>query len=151
MASSHAADIHGCAWLPDTVAVTNFTYLHYPANASNTDFVKWKAPAVDVSCNATNPSPYGLYFPCTRELYGGFEISGDDVEDRNATVVFSMYAQCAADIYEIWYTGHLQLGCEKDDNEGVVCGTRGNATASISGEHYLPPIRNPPPPQPHWT
>jgi hypothetical protein len=152
IASSHAADIHGCAWLPDTVAVTNFTYVHNPANASNPDFVKWKAPGVDVSCNASNPSPYGFYFPCTKqETYGSFKISADDATDRNATVSFSMYAQCAADIYEIWYTGYLQLDCQKREEEEVDCGTKGNATASISAEHYLPPIRNPPPPPPHWS
>lgn len=149
LASSHAAPIHGCEWLPNTVAITNFTYIHNPSNTTATDFVKWQVPAVDVSCNATNPSPYGFYFPCTKqETYGTFTISADDGSDRNATASFNMYAQCAADIFEIWYTGMLQLDCRKE--EMVRCGTRGNATASISATGYLPPIRNPPPPPSHW-
>ncbi|OAL01758.1 hypothetical protein IQ06DRAFT_376024 [Phaeosphaeriaceae sp. SRC1lsM3a] len=151
IASSHAADIHGCAWLPDTVAVINFTYIHYPVNATNTDFVKWDAPAVSVSCNATNPSPYQFFFPCIgEEKYGTLKISADNAADRNATIKFNMYAQCAADIYEIWYTGNLQLECQEDGEADVVCGTKGNVTASISAANYLPPIRNPPPPPTHW-
>lgn len=149
VASSSAAPIHGCEWLPNTVSITNFTYIHDPSNTSATDFVKWQAPAVDVSCNATNPSPFGFYFPCMKqETYGTFKISADDGSDRNATASFNMYAQCAADIFEIWYTGMIQLECYKE-GESVDCGTRGNATASISATNYLPPIRNPPPP-PHW-
>jgi hypothetical protein len=62
-------------------------------------------------------------------------------------VRFVVYEQCAADIYAFHYEASIELECTSEEGKGV-CTQEGDVQAHVTGEEYLPPIRNPPPPPP---
>ncbi|KAF2033124.1 hypothetical protein EK21DRAFT_109263 [Setomelanomma holmii] len=153
--------IHGCEWVPQYTSITNFTFVDSPANASTPDSVQWRIPAFGISCNLTSQSATGstttigspgtnTYVPCkatsSDPTTGTFLVSADDESGINATLRNVGYAQCAADIYAFHYEANFALLCETDEGGSKTCVTKGNATAVVTGEEYLPPIRNPPPP-----
>ena len=129
IASSHAAPPQGCEWLPETVAVTDFTYTFNTTDFPVSTFATWKASAVNISCSTPNPGALLPFFLCRHDPeQGGLRIS---VADRKAEPVFSIYPQCAADMYKIWYRAEMQLDCVTDEKEVVTCGAKGNVTASM--------------------
>lgn len=153
--------IHGCEWVPQTTAVTNFTLFHSASNDSTPDYVDWQAPALRVSCHASNPSTTGTTtaigdpgtsttVDCTASgsdpTKGTLLVSADDGSGSNATLKFMAYAQCAADIYAFYYEANFLLSCASDAWGSTTCVSKGNATASLTSELYLPPIHPPPPP-----
>ena len=149
--------IHGCEWLPNTTAVTNFSYFASSSTTTTPDYVSWTVPAFSTTCNATFTGPdfrtseYNSTNVQCRSSHSdpntGFFLQS--LTGANATLNFSTYAQCAADIFEIYYSAPTVFDCVNDEAGDKNCVARGNITASVSAANYLPPIRNPPPPP--WT
>jgi hypothetical protein len=156
--------VYGCEWVPPTIAVTNFTFSYSTSNDSSPSYVQWQAPTWGTSCNASNPTSTGsittigkpgtvTYVPCkstsSDPTTGSFQVTADDGSGSNATLNFVAYAQCAADIFQFDYEANFPLACATDAEGIGTCVPKGNATAVVIHETYLPPIRGPGPP-PHW-
>jgi hypothetical protein len=111
-ASLHASlaivPVYGCEKYPQTAAVTNFTFTHgtTTTNTTGPSSVKWQAPALSVSCSASSSTNSigapGTYtsVPCGEKpsdpVTGSFQVSANG---SNATITFTTYVQCAADIF----------------------------------------------------
>lgn len=153
--------IHGCEWVPQTTAVTNFTLFHGASSDSTSDYVNWQVPALSVSCHASDPSTtrsttaigdpgtsttVECAAPASDLTAGTFLVSADDGSGSNATLRFMAFAQCAASIYAFYYEANFALACASDTGGSATCVSKGNATASVTRELWLPPIHPPPPP-----
>jgi hypothetical protein len=150
--------VHGCEWITATTPITNFTLFHRATNDSAPAYVKWLAPVLGVSCSVSESSSTAIgtpntttTVPCTapgssptnaRFLLSVDEGSGDL---GNATLYFVRYTQCAASIFAFYYEANFPLSCVMDAG-GETCLAKGNATASVTTELWLPPISPPPPP-----
>jgi hypothetical protein len=78
---------------------------------------------------------------------GQFFLLSDD--ENKATLRFVVYEQCAADIYAFHYeAGDIGMTCMSEEGGKRVCVQGGEVQARVTGEEYLPPVRNPPPPPP---
>lgn len=150
--------VHGCEWVTQTTAITNFTLFQSATDDSTPNYVKWQAPALGVSCYISDPSSTAIgspgistTVPCTapasEPTKGRFLLSAEDGSgsSSNATLNFVAYVQCAASIYAFYYEGIFSLSCATDAG-GSTCVSKGNATASVTRELYLPPVGPPPPP-----
>jgi hypothetical protein len=155
--------VHGCEWVPPTNAVTNFTLFRSASIDNDQNYVKWQASVFGTVCKASSPSFNGsttaigkpginTFVPCTstssEPTTGTFRVTADDGSGSNATLNFVGYAQCAADIFEFYYEANFPLSCVTDAEGSDTCVPKGNATARVTNEVYLPPIRGPGPP--HW-
>jgi hypothetical protein len=148
IATSHAqftfVPVHGCEWVPETTALTNFTLFHGPSNFDTLDYVQWDAPALSVSCfNFSTTTSIGKpgttdTVPCTAAnsdpTQGMFLVSADG---SSATLNFVFYAQCAADIFAFHYEAVVELSCGVYAKESNRCLSKGNATANVTAEEYL--------------
>ena len=150
--------VHGCEWVPETTAVTNFTFFDSPSNANALDYVTWQVPTFDLSCYVNNaaiiqdPSiSNNLLCNKTTSSYkteARFIVSADNGAGRNATVRFLDYVQCAADIYAFYYKGNFPLSCTNDAGGNATCISKGNATATQTQGLYVPLYPGAPKPPP---
>ena len=153
--------VHGCEWVPQTTSITNFTFFHSASKDGTPSYVNWQAPLFHLSCYGSSSSSTGstpaigkpganTNVPCKASdsdpTTGTFLVSADHGSGQNATLKFVAYAQCAADIFAFHYQGGFPLSCATDAGQNTTCVPRGNATASVTNEEYLPPMRPPPPP-----
>ena len=150
--------VHGCEWVTQTTAVTNFTFFQSAPSDRTPDYVQWEVPAHRVSCYASSTgssTPIGILgtsttVPCTASASdptkGRFLLSADDGSGSTATLRFVAYVQCAASIYAFYYQADFPLSCARDAGGSSTCVSQGNATAIVTEELYLPPIHPPPPP-----
>lgn len=148
--------VHGCEWVPELTPLANFTYTHpfsaYPSNTTSTttSYIHWNAPSISVSCSNPNPSFTGFQNASAVACAspgdeGRFLVSTDG---KNATVIFRVYVQCAADIFAFHYEAGFEIACVRNEGGGEECGDGGRAVARCTAQQYLPPIRYPPPPSP---
>jgi hypothetical protein len=155
--------VHGCEWVKETTPLDTFTFFLSASNTSTPDYITWHVPAHGFTCRASNPSSTGaavsIGHPGTRTtvpcdgyskdaIPASFLVSEDDA-GKNATLTFTAYVGCAADIFEFDYRADFPLVCEESAAGSETCVAKGNITANVVAEIYLPPIRNPPPPS--WT
>jgi hypothetical protein len=149
--------VHGCEWVTETTAVTNFTLYTSASNTSTTDHVQWQVPVHGVACSVSStaigtPGGDSTIVPCTAHsdpTKGQFRVLAEDGLAKNAALIFVAYVQCAASIYAFYYRADFALSCEADLRGSATCVPKGNATATVTTELYLPPISRPPP-QPWW-
>jgi hypothetical protein len=136
--------VHGCEWVPQTTALTNFTLFHGPSYLNTLDYVQWNAPALSVSCyNFSTTTSIGK--PGTRDTIPCTAANSDPMQgtllvsavDGSATLNFVFYAQCAADIFAFHYEAVVELSCAAYAKESTRCLSKGNATASVTAEEYL--------------
>jgi hypothetical protein len=118
------------------------------------DYVQWQAPALHVACFASSTSSTALLgnpdtittVPCTapasEPTNGSLLVSADNRQERNATIKFVVYEQCAADICAFYYESSFAMTCAGDLESSVTCSSKGTATASVTDMQYLPPVRN---------
>jgi hypothetical protein len=161
VASQHALSafvpVHGCEWVTETTAVTNFTLFTSASNTSTTDHVQWQVPVHRVACSVSTtgigtPGGASTIVPCTASsdpTNGQFRVLADDGLGRNAALIFVAYVQCAASIYAFYYRADFVLSCERDSGGSATWVPKGNVTATVTTELYLPPVSRPPP-QPWW-
>jgi hypothetical protein len=147
--------IHGCEWVPEYTPLTNFT-LSQPTSSNTTttptSSISWTIPTFHITCSTTYTGPPGRYpnirsVSCTSPGDVGQFFLADDEHHDTATVRFVVYEQCAADIYAFHYEADIEMQCISEQGKSV-CVQGGDVQARVTGEEYLPPIRNPPPPPP---
>jgi hypothetical protein len=147
--------VHGCEWVPETTAVTDFTLLNSASNASTPSSVHWQIPAHGVECSVSSTTAIGkpgisTTVPCTAsasdDTAGKFRVFSDE---GDAALIFVAYAQCAASIYAFYYRADFLVSCTMDAGGSTTCVPKGNATAVVTTELYLPRV-GPPPPAPWW-
>lgn len=161
IALSHAqiyGPIHGCESTPLASVLTNFTLSTSPSNSTTADYVTWRFPDLYVSCDAANSPATGNFtaiglpgsttsVPCSARFVGTTNARFVVAEDgKNATIHFVTYNQCAASRYSFYYDVFLDLDCVGGAGGRETCGSKGNATAVIIRQLWMPPISNPPPP-----
>ncbi|KAH3908494.1 hypothetical protein HBI56_216850 [Parastagonospora nodorum] len=157
LATQPFVPVHGCEWVHELTPLTNFTYTHplSPSQSNTTtppSYIHWAAPAISVSCSNPNPSFIGFQNASAVACVspgdeGRFLVSADG---KNATVIFRVYVQCAADIFAFHYEAGFEMECVRNEEGGEECGDGGRAVARCTSQQYLPPIRYPPPPPATW-
>jgi hypothetical protein len=143
--------VHGCEWVKETTPLDTFALLLSAANTSTPSNVTWHVPAHGFTCStASLSSPRTRStVPCdaySKDAVPASFLLSEDENGKNASLTFSAYVGCAADIFQFNYEAGFPLECEATEGGSEECTAQGNVTAKVVAEIYLPPIRNPPPP-----